>query len=214
MMDAQPQVSEETITHEHEHESTWVLSDVDAARIALSELATGPRTTLHNVYFDDESVLLEKGGTLRVRYEVGPPRGRVLPGKVTLKLTRDFDGAVRRADELTGRVYVVDPPSDSTWSDPFWPRELRTHMVAAGVRRLRRLGTLVVVRTRCTAPDLGHFDLDAVLLPDGTILHEVEIEQADPAAHARFVAWLLDRAPTAQRSTLSKHERFRRSTGV
>lgn len=201
--------------HEAEHEAAWVLSDLDAARIALSQLVTGPRTTLHNVYFDDGTVLLDKGATLRVRYELDPEgKHRVLPGKATLKLTRGFTGHVRHADEFSGPVHVCVPPADSTWSDPFWPRDLRTHLVASGVRRLRCLGTLSVVRTRCEAPGLGSFDLDAVLLPDWSVLHEVEFEQADPDMHTRFVAWLLDRAPTAQRSTLNKHERFRRSARV
>jgi hypothetical protein len=82
------------------------------------------------------------------------------------------------------------------------------------VKALHRVGWVRNRRLLILISGVGHLELDRLELPDGTVVHEAEIECADVPTHERLVELIRIHFPAAKASRLSKFQRFRNATTV
>lgn len=161
-----------------------------------------------NVYYDRDWTLADAGAGLRVRYETGaapvltlklPVRGRAGP-----RAMREWD--LSRGEARRSAPRALELRRDL-------PEALRAPLLQLGIERLLRVGWSRNLRWRVRL-DEGVVELDRLRLPDGSVVHEVEVEEEDPARHTALVERLREIVPSVRPSDLGKFERFRRAVAA
>ena len=194
-----------------ETEAKFLVSAEDYTR--LMSLCRVERTLDQvNAYFDSGLQLARFGATCRIRFL---PNAEPL---FTLKLPRGTtsDGA-RRSLELELPLSSAFESASSRFPIRLSPTQLvsaiQTALYDLGISELNRIGRMRNLRRelRC---EWGSFELDTFRLPDGRRMYEVEIEEANESVRAQLVAFVRERAPTAEVSRLSKFQRFTQALGT
>jgi uncharacterized protein YjbK len=167
-----------------------------------------------NVYYDRAWRLANHAATFRIRFS----KGR-LP-VLTLKIPVEYSGEARVMKEFEyqlgggGRRQVRSVAQHAEIDvDRQLPPEIGDVLLRLGVNRLERVGWVRNQRFVLRRADVGQFELDRLLLPDGQVFYEVEIESEDLEAHDRFAQWVRLEAPAARESRISKFQRFRAALG-
>lgn len=165
-----------------------------------------------NVYFDSDWRLASISATCRIRLGGDLPR-------LTLKLPVAWHGGTRVMRELEESIdirSIRSAAAGSVWRkglevQSHLPEHFRGDLLRLGLSRLECVGWTRNTRYLVTFGDFGEIELDALRLPNGRRVYEAEIEHFDCRVHGRLVALLRSLAPSAQPSTVSKFERFRRA---
>lgn len=165
-----------------------------------------------NVYLHDLHRLREHLGYFRVRYQGG--REPV----ATLKIPAGWKGDTREMVEVERPLSELGPslnPWPRRWVrvDTELPEGFREHFQDLGITRLRRLGWMRNHRCVVVLPPLGTVELDRTVLPDGSVLREVEIEDPADQVHGALVEGIRELAPEAEVSRVGKFSRFLRAAG-
>lgn len=187
-----------------EIEAKYEVSEDSFARLQSSGTVIRREQQL-NTYYDCRWALASRSITFRIRrLHLAPP---VITMKVPVK--ESSRGRVMRELEvnLSSKARKVKEPASLEVANdlpPAFQRELRS----IGVNRLEKVGSIRNTRVVVGLAGLGEIDLDRVELPDGTIVYEVEIEHSNDAIRAQLVGIVLQIAPGARPSTLSKFQRF------
>ncbi|HXE59100.1 MAG TPA: CYTH domain-containing protein [Gemmatimonadaceae bacterium] len=164
-----------------------------------------------NVYYDAAWRLADSSSTLRIRFHQ-----RADP-ILALKIPIDFIGATRVMQEfeviLSRRNSVFARSRHPTVIDvqADLPRELGSRLLSLGLERVERIGWMRNTRLVIEIGDVGCIELDRLQLPDGTVVHEAEIETEKVSVQERLSALLCRHAPDALPSTMNKFQRFRRA---
>ena len=90
------------------------------------------------------------------------------------------------------------------------PEQFGEYLLCLGVRRVERVGWVRNTRLVLEIEDHGQIELDTLELPDGSVVHEVEIESANDSVHEHLTQLVCQHAPQAMPSTVSKFQRLRR----
>ncbi len=160
-----------------------------------------------NVYLHDPSRIREGLGYFRVRYE--SEKAPV----ATLKIPVGVHEGVREMVEVERPLAELGPglaPRPRRWvsvADDL-PEEMGAHFRALGIGRLRRLGSMRNLRCVVRVGEAGEVEVDRTTLPDGSLVHEVEIESPDPAVHRALADLVRSWAPSARPSLVGKFTRF------
>lgn len=165
-----------------------------------------------NIYYDSGRRLASSGSTFRVR---------LTPGRepiVTLKVQKCQEGARRESLEIEhpfgARVYPTIAPPRSLLVSTDLPDEFAETLCGLGIDVLERVGWTRNTRWIACVAGGPPIELDRTSLPDGSILHEAEIENDDLAVHQQLVQVICGLARSAKPSTMSKFERFAAALGT
>jgi uncharacterized protein YjbK len=153
-----------------------------------------------NVYYDAEWRLANSSATCRVRYNGGS-----YP-VMTLKVPVSQQGANRVMREY--EVVTTGCPSRID-VDKELPAEWANVLHPLGVDRLNRVGSVRNTRFVVVVKSIGALELDRLELPDGSVVHEVEIETDDRSVQRQLTAFVFENVPDAKPSVVSKFQRFR-----
>jgi len=195
-----------------ERETKLVLSAEDYQRV-LADGQLLESTDQLNIYLHDPALIGKKSGYFRVRLEAG--RG----GMATLKIPVGWKGGMREMLEVEHPLSEAEPslfPWPKRWvmvGDAL-PESISEHLRALGATRLRRLGWMRNHRSVVHWQGIGSVELDRTVLPDGAILHEVEIEGPSEELHRTLVAKIKSVAPSATLSMIGKFSRFKEAVGL
>ena len=159
-----------------------------------------------NIYYDQSWQLADQSSTFRVRF------ARSESPRVTLKDAQVWEGGRRTTREIEASLYELGfgqfkPPKQIEVLH--LPRELSEPLMSHGISTLIRVGWVRNHRYVIQMHGYGMIELDCLKLPDGRNFFEVEIEEENTFLHQRLVEHVRSIVPNAQRSTLSKFERFR-----
>jgi hypothetical protein len=162
-----------------------------------------------NVYYDAQWKLADRSSTLRIRfYDASPP---VLTLKIPVtengdqRVMREYEIALVPHHSSLGRS--CRPPSIDVEHE--LPREFGEWLLVLGVKQVQRMGWVRNTRIVLNVDSVGQLELDRLELPDGTVIHEVEIESPDDWVHERLSRFVCRYAPDAKPSRISKFQRFR-----
>lgn len=162
-----------------------------------------------NVYYDTHWKLADSASTLRIRFD--DDSDPVLTLKVPVARTgpkrtmREFEFALPAYRSVLSRSRhpaAIDVGREL-------PQELSDCLLFLGVNRVERVGWVRNTRFVLAIESFGQIELDRLELPDGSVVHEAEIESHDPGAHEYLARLVCERAPAATPSKLSKFQRFR-----
>lgn len=163
-----------------------------------------------NIYFDCDWLLADKSITCRVRFtDSGNTATLKLPCKSN---TSHGPRAVKELEaKLEGGLSGL----------PHRHIDVMAHLPYAWSEQLARLGVSTLSRvgwmrnTRyLVLLDGEQFEMDEVILPNGSKVFEVEIESSDPMVHLRLVRFIKSVAPDARPSVQSKFQRFREAASA
>jgi uncharacterized protein YjbK len=164
-----------------------------------------------NVYYDADWKLAESSATLRIRFSCSSEP------VLTLKVPVSRSGAVRVMQEF--EIGLVSHRSTLCRSkrptaidvERELPSELGDSLMCLGVYHVRRVGWVRNTRLAIEVSEVGRIELDRLELPDGSIVHEAEIETNSDWAQQRLAELVCNHAPEAKPSTINKFQRFRQA---
>lgn len=188
-----------------ELESKLELSAADFADLlALGEVLKV--TEQLNVYYDCDSRLANEASTFRIRFAAGSSP------VVTLKVPRKRDGALRESLEIeqpvAGSEFKILARARCFDVSKDLPESFASVLNGLGVEVLSRIGWMRNTRWLVRLDGEFPVELDRTSLPDGTIVHEAEIETPDMTVHEQLIGFICQTARSAQPSRMSKFERF------
>jgi hypothetical protein len=189
-----------------ERETKLVLSSGDYRRLLDAGNLVECSDQL-NVYYHDPGRLADAEGYLRVRFTAGKEP------MVTLKVPLGWSGDLREMMEVErslremGKAFFPRPRRCLLVATDL-PDEFAAPFVAAGITELWRLGWMRNHRCLLDFPPDGTVELDRTVLPDGVVVHEVEIESDREAAHEALVVQIRRHAPSARSTQVGKFTRF------
>jgi hypothetical protein len=195
-----------------ERETKLELSAEEYGRLLASADLEEVRDQL-NIYLHDPSRLGEDLGYFRVRFEAG--RDAV----ATLKIPVGWRGQMREMLEVERPLSELGFgffPRPRRWVvlDSRTPEGLLEHFQGLGITRLRRLGWMRNLRHVLHWEGLGSAELDRTVLPDGTVHHEVEIDDPREESHHALVRKIKEVAPSASFTKVGKFSRFLSAIGL
>jgi hypothetical protein len=160
-----------------------------------------------NVYYDQRHRLSAIAATCRFRFSDGDTPVFT----VKLPVTRARDSGTRVMDELNIPVPSAVPDRLPIEIDVerALPPVAAEALLAVGVNLLRCMGEARNWRTIAMVDGIGELELDCLELPGGHVVYEAEIESDDRSVHEALSRWILERAPEARHSAISKAERVR-----
>lgn len=164
-----------------------------------------------NVYYDAEWKLANNSATLRIRFH-----DRSNP-VLTLKIPICRSGAQRVMRELEialsrqGPMLLRSQHPTSIDVERDLPKELGQYLLCIGVHHVQRVGWVRNTRLVLEISDVGYIELDRLELPDGSVVHEAEIETESAWAQERLAQIVCRHVPDAKPSTANKFQRFRQA---
>jgi uncharacterized protein YjbK len=167
-----------------------------------------------NVYYDAGWKLADNSATLRIRFH-----DRSNP-VLTLKIPILRSGAQRVMRELEtvlsrqGPMLCRSQHPISIDVERDLPEEVAQYLLCIGVHHLQRVGWVRNTRLVLEIGDVGHIELDRLELPDGSVVHEAEIETESTWAQERLAQIVCRHVPDAKPSTTNKFQRFRRAVAA
>lgn len=164
-----------------------------------------------NVYYDANWKLADSSTTLRIRFKDGADP------VLSLKIPVSHDG-LRRVMQEVEITLPRQRPSPLRSRHPAnidvereLPEEFCEYLRYLNVRHLERVGWVRNTRFVVEIENLGHIELDRLELPDGSVVHEAEIESGNDWMQQSLSDLVCQHAPQARPSTVSKFQRFRRA---
>jgi inorganic triphosphatase YgiF len=161
-----------------------------------------------NVYYDAQWTLAERSATLRIRFnDASDP-------VLTLKVPVSHDGVQRVMREFEVTLPRCHPsllPSPHPTSidvERELPEQIRDYLLCLGVTRVNRVGWVRNTRLVLEIADIGRIELDRLCLPDGSVVHEAEIETSSASVQERLARLVCSYVPAARPSSVSKFQRF------
>lgn len=197
--------------NKQEVESKFELS-VDEFQSLLKCGVVARRDEQLNVYYDANWSLAEQSSTFRIRFHKGSAP------VLTLKTPVARHGARRTMREIE---FEVGPhsqlPLKSARPKMFCvaddlPEDISHDLLSLGIDHLTRVGWVRNIRLTVFFAGAGSIELDTLHLPDGSTVHEAEVDTDDAVQHAALAALICRCVPTARPSSISKFQRFRRAT--
>jgi len=167
-----------------------------------------------NVYYDAHWKLADNAVTLRIRFNDGSDPVLTLKMPIsqtgTRRVMREFEIVLSRNEAIPFRSHHpmrIDIEREL-------PDQLGEYLLHLGIRHVHRVGWVRNTRLVLEIENVGHIELDRLELPDGSVVHEVEIESDSESAHRRLEQIICLHAPHARPSSISKFQRFRHATNV
>ncbi|MEO9226594.1 MAG: CYTH domain-containing protein [Gemmatimonadaceae bacterium] len=183
-------------------------TDFDALK-RLGHIAS--RAEQLNVYYDAAWKLADSSTTLRIRFKDGADP------VLSLKIPVSHSGSRRVMQEIELTLPKGCPallPSRHPMRidvDRQLPDDFCEYLRQLGVKHLERVGWVRNTRYVLEIEDIGSIELDRLELPDGSVVHEAEIESDNDWTHRSLADFVCQYAPQARPSAVSKFQRFRRA---
>ena len=162
-----------------------------------------------NVYYDAQWKLAEHSATLRVRFHAG---ARPV---LTLKLPVSHAGSHRVMKEFEVVLSnkrgscLRSPRPNSIDIETQLPKQFRDRLRELGITQVQRVGWVRNMRVVVIIENMGQLELDRLELPDGSVVHEVEIESRSESVRNHLADVVCRYAPDAMPSKINKFQRFR-----
>ncbi|MBZ4336409.1 CYTH domain-containing protein [Corallococcus sp. AS-1-12] len=189
---------------------------LEISRIDFNRLLSGNQvkktTEQLNIYYDFNWLLAAASATFRIRLALGKPAVATL--KIPLstrngqRTSRELETPARQA--ITPLGHVASPPRNLDVRSHLAP-SFRDELLGLNIPFLNRVGYMRNTRHVIELTNVGCIEVDWVRLPDGNDFYEVEIENDDLALQRRLAHLVVNQAPSARPSTVSKFERFQRA---
>jgi uncharacterized protein YjbK len=165
-----------------------------------------------NVYFDDQWKLANASATFRIRF-LEDGSDPVLTMKVPI--SHDDDRRVMQEHNMVlnkeNRPRIRSLHLTTIGVEEDLPEEFRDYLLHLGIKQIQRVGLVQNSRLLLEIENIGNIELDVLDLPDGTVVHEAEIESDDASVRERLAGFVRQHAPQAVPSLMSKFQRFRRA---
>lgn len=187
-----------------EVETKWTLTQREHDDLLLQSQVVAVTPQL-NIYFDQDWLLADLGGTCRFRLTPG-----CLP-EFTLKVPKSWDDeGTRTASELEKTLLEVF----GSWS--YHRRYFEIQEVQPEVQQMLRQLNLTILYLKGRMRNLrrtlqrkeGCFDLDRFRLPGGLVGYELEVEEPNAVIRRQLITTLRELVPNAKPSKKSKFQRF------
>ncbi|RKG71715.1 CYTH domain-containing protein [Corallococcus exercitus] len=195
-----------------------VETKLEISRFDFSRLLTNNQirktTEQLNIYYDFNWLLAAASATFRIRFSLGKP------AVATLKIPLSIHNGQRTSKELETPARQAITPLGHAASTPrnldvrnHLAPSFRDELLGLNIPFLNRVGYMRNTRHVLELANVGCVEVDWVRLPGGNDFFEVEIENDDLVLQKRLAHLVINQAPSARPSTISKFERFQRALG-